>query len=492
MIVKVKPMKAEKLSFNLYIACSLFAVIVCNSFIFGQNLSFDEDMVIERIKKDISILASDSLLGRESGTKGEEMAYEYIISEFKKVGIAPLPNLNGYLQAFEIQNKNKIIHSELLTNDTSFSYKIDYFVVANSANAQIKKESIVFDKEILLNSDSSQLHAIEDKIVIVFSNSENQDAQAMSMDRFDELEKMSAIAYKQGAKGLIILTNKALEYNFLQGISSYMEGEPIELPVFIVKPQLHPFFSKENRIYTLSLQTQSQKIRAHNVIGFIDNKARYTVVIGAHYDHLGMGNFGSRYMAGQAIHNGADDNASGVASVLEIARYVKINGFKQYNYLFIAFAAEEMGLFGSKHFCKSQIIDLNRVNYMINFDMVGRMRKLRNKLFVLGVNTGIEFRELLKNNKYESGRLSKYKHSIDASDHAYFWKKQVPYLYFTTGLHSDYHTPSDDTQYINFKGVAKTVNYVEEIMSQLDKKDKITYQHPGKARMIAFLWMYLP
>ncbi len=214
----------------------------------------------------------------------------------------------------------------------------------------------------------------------------------------------------------------------------------------------------------------------YNVIGLLDNKAKKTVVVGAHYDHVGLGYFGSRYGSGQ-IHNGADDNASGTATIIELARYFSVNTPKKYNYLFIAFSAEEKGLLGSYFFVNSPLAKQYQIAYMLNFDMVGRMKKgLRKKIILFAYGSSPEWKELIKNNKPKQIKLKKLKFGPPFSDHAPFYEKQIPVLYFTTGLHQDYHTPFDDIEFINYEGMLRIVEYLNKLIPEIEKTEQINFR----------------
>ena len=287
----------------------------------------------------------------------------------------------------------------------------------------------------------------------------------------------------------MITVSSDVHFNYLYS----SEKNPSGLPVAIIRPKNTELVNSwEGQYIRMEIDIKREMKYAHNVIGYLDNKAEYTIVIGGHYDHVGIGNFGSRAGKGSGIHNGADDNASGTAMVMELARYIKSSSLKNYNYMFIAFGAEEKGLYGSKAFCNSHIIGLNKIDYFINFDMVGRMRRLRDKAIVLGLGTSDVWKPLIRKTKYKRGRLAKFKSAWDASDHADFKKNHVPFIYFTTGLHSDYHTPSDDTKYINFDGMVKIFNYVTLIINEMDEKPKLVYKEPGKDAIIKYIGMFIP
>lgn len=210
-----------------------------------------------------------------------------------------------------------------------------------------------------------------------------------------------------------------------------------------------------------------------NVVGYLDNKAKYTVVIGAHYDHLGMGGEGSLYREGEAIHNGADDNASGVAVMLGLAASLKGKN-TQSNYLFIAFSGEEKGLLGSNYFVKNPTIDLSKVSYMINMDMVGRLNN-ENTLAVHGVGTSPVFKQTLFANNDLGLTIAEHNSGIGPSDHTSFYIMDIPVLHFFTGQHSDYHKPSDDADKLNYSGMETISTYIMNIVSDLDDNGKLAF-----------------
>jgi len=233
------------------------------------------------------------------------------------------------------------------------------------------------------------------------------------------------------------------------------------------KPNPHMAPSEQNKNY--------DPVTGRNVIGYIDNGAEYTVVLGAHYDHLGMGGEGSRYKGEPAVHNGADDNASGVAMILELAKYLKENN-KKHNYLILAFSGEEKGLWGSNYFMKNPTIDTNKISYMINFDMVGRL-SASYKLAVYGTGTSPSFDAVLDQaNDPVKFHLMKKESGVGPSDHTSFYLKGYPVLHFFTGQHEDYHKPSDDADKINYDGMVLILKYVEDVMTQLDEEGKLEYR----------------
>lgn len=215
--------------------------------------------------------------------------------------------------------------------------------------------------------------------------------------------------------------------------------------------------------------------KGKNVVGYIDNKASTTVIIGAHYDHLGFGGAGnSRDTGGPAIHNGADDNASGVAALLFVADELKKSKIKKNNYLFLAFSAEELGLVGSKKFIESKSIDLKKVNYMINMDMVGRLNEEK-VLAVNGSGTSPTWATVLSKVNNNRLKIKTSESGLGPSDHASFYVQDIPVLHFFTGQHADYHKPSDDSERINYEGLSEVANYIVALVKELDGKGKLMF-----------------
>ena len=217
----------------------------------------------------------------------------------------------------------------------------------------------------------------------------------------------------------------------------------------------------------------SVKITARNVIGYIDNKAPNTIIVGAHFDHLGYGDENSLFKGDSSIHNGADDNASGVAALLLVSEELIGRNINN-NYLFIAFSGEEKGLFGSNYFNKNPTIDLDKVNYMINMDMVGRLNE-ENALAINGAGTSPSWNEIIEDIDIDSLKLITSESGIGPSDHTSFYLKDIPVLHFFTGQHEDYHKPSDDADKINYEGIYVVSAYIDSLITRLDQNDKLAF-----------------
>lgn len=237
---------------------------------------------------------------------------------------------------------------------------------------------------------------------------------------------------------------------------------------FSFKPKTDP-----HSVVHYTVDATDSTVTGRNVLAFINNKASETVIIGAHYDHLGYGADGSLHRGEKAVHNGADDNASGVAVMLDLAAKLK-NENTSNNYLFMAFSGEEMGLLGSNYFVKNPTLSLDSVNYMINLDMVGRLKK-DSTLAVYGVGTTPIFKQVLAahNDKF---KLVENESGVGPSDHTSFYLNDIPVLHFFTGQHEDYHRPGDDAEKLNYEGMDRISNYIFDIITDLDDNGVLAFR----------------
>ena len=216
-------------------------------------------------------------------------------------------------------------------------------------------------------------------------------------------------------------------------------------------------------------------ITGRNILAYLDNKAEKTIIIGAHYDHLGYGDRGGSLYRGEEkqIHNGADDNASGVALMLNLASKLKETN-KNNNYLFMAFSGEEMGLLGSNYFVKNTTLPIESINYMLNMDMVGRL-KADSTLAVYGTGTSPIFKQTVSaNNEYF--KIVEHESGVGPSDHTSFYLNDIPVLHFFTGQHDDYHRPTDDSEKLNYDCMNLISDYIYTIISDLDDNGDIAFR----------------
>jgi hypothetical protein len=228
---------------------------------------------------------------------------------------------------------------------------------------------------------------------------------------------------------------------------------------------------------SMSVALEADKQDSRNVIALLEgtDPDAGMIVIGAHYDHLGMGESGSLFRGPEPrIHNGADDNASGTAGMLELAEYFAANPSK-HDILFMGFGSEEMGLLGSEYFVNNPTISLENVRAMINMDMIGRM--VDKKLLIFGIGSSPDWESILTSANTDSLELKLVPDGTGASDHTSFYNKGIPVLHYFTDTHSDYHRPSDDTEYIRFEEQVMVLSHVQRVVTAIDAlpADQLAY-----------------
>lgn len=249
------------------------------------------------------------------------------------------------------------------------------------------------------------------------------------------------------------------------GIPSYQKAYSIPF-TFLYSPNPHD-----------STAASKQQINSQNIVGFIDNHQQHTIVIGAHYDHIGRNEHNNSSLVNSAgqIHNGADDNASGVAAVLTLANHLQNNkSLEPVNYLIAFFSGEEDGLVGSKALIEQLNSDSLAISAMINLDMVGRLDSL-NHLYIGGIGTSPRFGEIIQSVNHYDFNIVSDSSGIGPSDHTSFYLKNIPVLFLFTGTHSDYHKPSDDSEKINFDGLTKIQAYLTDLLKELSNSDKLPF-----------------
>ena len=438
----------------------------------AQKLKKKDKVVFTNLQKHISFLADDKLEGRRTGTNGEKLAYEYISSEFTKAGLTAKGENNTYLQAFEV-NEGKEVNkpTHLIIDGNDLQLDKDYFPFVFSPNKSVEAATAIALPE------RGTLHFWNlNEVLEENKNNPHFDIQ-------DALKTKVSSATEKGATGLIVYNTSTINDDFKFEAKAKTETTTIPV-VYVQKNIANKFFKDETITHDIKIKIDiGNKVRTgHNVIGYIDNGAVNTIIIGAHYDHLGFGEDHNSLFTGTtpAIHNGADDNASGTSAMIEVSKLIKAANLKKYNYLFIAFSGEELGLYGSKYFTEHSTINLSTANYMINLDMVGRLNDSTRGLNIGGYGTSPTWGEML--NAKDNYFAIKFDSSgTGPSDHTSFYRKDIPVLFFFTGVHSDYHKPSDDADKINYTGQLKVVNYIYDIVVATDKKEKLSFTKTREA-----------
>ncbi len=438
----------------------------------------NDEALKANLKKHISTLASDAYEGRETGTKGEKMAYQYITDAFKKAGLEPKGE-TGFLQPFTFTRSTKPgLNNSIKINGTLFKLSDDVYPLAMSGNTSsvgtLTKVGYGIHAPQLGYDDYKDLKNLDKKIFLIqmsYPDGESPHSKYAAYDLRTRID--SAIAY--GAAGVIVVNSNKETEDPKQIFKNKIT--PVNIPVLFVKAAAKEKLNEgEMWFIEMAAELIKEEATGHNVIGFINNNAKNTVVIGAHYDHLGFGDDeSSLYRGAPAIHNGADDNASGTAALIELAGILKKSTDKSNNYLFIAFSGEEKGLLGSNYYTKHPTLPLEKMNYMINMDMLGRLKHDSSTVIINGVGTSPAWKITMDYIKIDSLKTKTTESGVGPSDQTSFYLKDIPAIHFFSGTQSDYHKPSDDEPLINYVGEARIIDYILQLIHRLDDKGKLEF-----------------
>jgi len=444
--------------------------------LFAQKLIKTDEETINSLEQNLSYLASDRLEGRLMGSRGEKMAYEFLIDNFQSLGLAPKGTDGGFLQAFTL---NKLSY-----NNVSFSMKRKSFEkllggINPTGFYPLTESNIgkISGKTIWLGAGNTADYLnkkhLDGKILVYKLADKNNPNNKIGL----ETKIDTAIAL--GAEAVIIINQNTdvLEPEFKPFFRNHFYKIPVYFISHVNKIDSVHF---DNASVDLNIDTITRTLTGHNVIAYLNNKAAQTVVIGAHYDHLGYNELGgSTYRRSEnekpQIHNGADDNASGTAALIELAEVIKKAHLSNFNYLFIAFSGEEEGLLGSNYFCKHPTIDTTKINYMINMDMLGRLDTAKQTFAIDGIGTSPTWNTALNNISIEGIKPKTSESGVGASDHTSFYNIGIPVLHFFTGSHYDYHKPSDDDNLINYKGELAVLKYIYNLIYNLDNEPRLKF-----------------
>jgi hypothetical protein len=429
----------------------------------------ENTLIVSNLKKHVQYLADDKLEGRRTGSKGELMAMEYIVDQYKQIGLQPKGS-NGFVQEFEINEGKQINPSTQLTIDgKKLQLQDDYFPLAFSALKSVK------GNPAMALSEANQPW---------FKDVSEWLEENKSNPHFDieEAIKKEAIGAASKKATTLFLYNSATTVDNIQ-FNKNDKTAPLAIPVVYltkqgVKKHLNDATASYATELTISISEQIRKAR--NIVGYIDNNAANTVILGAHYDHLGYGEDKNALDTGHNVHNGADDNASGTAALMELTRLLQKKSPSANNYLIIHFSGEELGLFGSKYWLDNPTTTITP-NYMINMDMVGRYDTAR-KLTIGGYGTSPVWGTIIPS---VAGGLA---YKIDSagsgpSDHASFYRKDIPVLFLFTGSHTDYHKATDDWDKIQYDSEKDIIKMVYAIIEKTNDKGKIAFTKTAEQQM---------
>jgi aminopeptidase YwaD len=492
---------------SVWVALPFLVLVSCN---IGRNTP---DITDKELAKNIGYLASRELKGRLAGSEGGQKASQYIRKKFSSAGLRLLKD-DGY-QTFPIVYETEPGGGNILSfSGSTFVPGQDYLPLEFSTEDTLEATvcfagyGIDIDKEGQPWHDYNGMDVAGKWILVLRGSPEWDNTPLTAGEPSDDIYKC-LVAREKGASGVLLVSGPSYSQDDKIELSG-MKQRSAGLPVILVSRKLADslLFSSGKTIagleaeitkvrHPLSFPTdvfvkgitdlETKKAEAWNVIALLEGsdsvlKDEY-IVIGAHYDHLGMGGKGSpsRKPDTLAVHFGADDNASGISAMLEMAgKFAAEKPHTRRSLLFVAFDAEEMGTLGSRAFVNDPPVELNKLKTMINLDMVGRLNAGKS-LQVSGTGTSIEGDSILKvlASAYDLS-LATTPEGYGPSDHASFYSKDIPVFFFTTGPHLEYHTPADAPSTINIAGLHEVTTLAMDLAWKLDTLRKhLTFKEAG-------------
>jgi aminopeptidase YwaD len=468
--------------------------------VFLFSCSGNKNVTVKELQDEIKYLSSDSLKGRQTGTEGDSLAAEFIKSKLASYGLTPLSG-DGF-QRFKVTKRvlpGK--DNNLSVNDKNFTSEKDFIPLAFSSNGELESEVIFAGYGFNINGDSLKWNDyngidVKGKWAMILRADPETDKNKSPFIPFSPDRDKAVLAKDMGAAGVLFVSGPVYDsQDTFESLNS--EGFSVGIPVLRIKREVADIILSKSKQTTEALEKKLNETRkpssfstkvtikakadilresanTRNVAMVLPGedevlKNEY-IIFGAHFDHLGMGGPGSSSRAVDtiAVHHGADDNASGVAMMLELAeKFSKTTGSHKRSIICIALTGEEEGLLGSKYFTNDPGIDLSKVNAMINLDMVGRLTDTSN-LQIFGVGTATGLKELIYSKTDTSLiKLTLLDEGYGPSDHSSFYLKNIPVLFYSSGAHLDYHTPADTWDKINYKGMVKISDMVFSVAEDL-------------------------
>lgn len=427
----------------------------------------------------ISVLASDSLEGRETGEVGEQKAAGYIVEKFKAAGLEPKGDDGSYYQPFDFVKRIETgPNTSLTVNGTKLEPNVEFQPMLQTADTKFDFNSIVSVGYGITTEDSTyDDYAGKDvagKAVLIKRFSPPADTKpGVDFDKYAAITDKVINAMDHDVSGIFLITPEDQDDTLMS--VGFTHVTPKDIPIIWIRRKgLEKLGLSLTDPQAVSAVGQTEMVRVrdtgYNIVGYLPGTDDSTIIIGAHYDHLGYGGPASRYTGtDRKIHPGADDNGSGTAALLELARNF---GAKEnqlhHSLLFIAFSGEEKGILGSSYYAKHMTVDTNTVRMMINMDMIGRLREQDKGLMIMGTGTCPEFKHYFDSVLTTDMKLTLRESGTGPSDHTAFYNRDIPVLFFFTGAHEDYHTPRDVVDKIDFNGVAKVADLVADITTYFD------------------------
>ena len=489
---------------------SAIFLLICASMVACMSPE-DPEITKQELKGHLKFLASDSLKGRYPGTPEDSIAAQYILGEFAKAGLDINPPFG--LQEFEVIMSVKAGENNLLNCENIRGVIHENFTPAPFSASMGGSGEVVFagygfkiNLQGLQWNDYDKVDP-EGKWVMVLRGNPEMDSTSSPFDPFSDDRDKAMLAGDMGAVGLILVSGVHFDPDDnLMNLNSRASavGIPVihvtrdfanrilgksnqtiqEIEREISEKRMPVGFNTGRELYA-ETEVIPESTKTYNVVARLEGtqpvrKGQY-IILGAHYDHLGMGgpSSGSRRRDTLAIHYGADDNASGVAALIELAEKLSLSDVKpERSMLFMAFGGEELGLLGSKKYVENPLVSNDSVDLMVNLDMLGRLRD--DKLQVNGSGTAVQAEEVVKKVASDSFNLVFNPGGFGASDHSSFYAKNIPVLFFTTGVHSDYHTPADTEDKINYEGMIKTSDMIGDLLLEVANMDSLlVFQEAG-------------
>jgi hypothetical protein len=477
-----------------------------------------------RLRSDVGFLADDLREGRGPGTKGLDAAAEYIATVFREAGLTTAPGAAGFFQAFTIPGTARLKEGVALAvdlpgdaADLAGKLKEDFTPLVRGGEGNLADAPVVFagygitakDDGLKLDYDDYRDLDVKGKVVLIVRREPQQKREdspfaGAQATTYSGLRHKARNAAEHGAAGVLLVNDAAtvaggkdelMDFAASDGdgsgppfvmITRAMAdailagaGEPklAELEEAIDKELKPVSRALKDVTIDLAVAVDRQPIPVKNVVGVLEGSgpdADETIVVGAHYDHLGFGGSGSLSFGSRDIHNGADDNASGTALMMELARRLARRADPlPRRVVFMAFSGEERGLLGSRHYVEHPLFPLKDTVAMLNFDMVGRLNS-GSEITVFGAGTSPGFEGLVKALAASQGLkptiVEGTAMQFNASDHASFYYKDIPVIFTFTGTHADYHRPSDDSPLINYDGMTRIADYAELLLLDIARR----------------------
>jgi hypothetical protein len=490
---------------SVFLHCKAAALVYCLTVLASISASALEiprapATAADALRAHTRYLASDELMGRGVETTGIKLARDYIAREFTKYGLRPGSENGSFLQSFDVTTGVKVVQpTELVAGGAPLALNADWTPLGLSASGKVAGELVfagygITDKEYGYD-DYDGIDA-KGKIVLLLryepppKDGRSPFRKAPHYSRHATLRAKSTNALAHGAAGMILVDLDhagpdqkeliATSGSLWRGGKSLVAAqvkrrvvarwlEPDGLSLASLKAKIDDAGSPASKALpgtqiALTVTLQEIRERTENVVAILPGSdARWKnehIIIGAHYDHLGLGHYGVIDSSAEGkIHHGADDNASGTAVLLYVAEQLsRVEPKPARTIVFAAFSGEELGLFGSRHFVNEPPLALDSARAMINLDMVGRLRHER--VTVFGARSAKELSPIVTQEARRLGLQIQESDAIGRSDNMSFYVKNIPTLHFFTGTHADYHRASDTWDKINYQGMSRISSLV--------------------------------